>query len=117
MLVLGDICPTCERHGPMTQIRCDGCGAMHDIESFEGIVLHFSEEDDEDVENVLDDVDEDDIIYEGEFHFCQARCVTEYILSHTGNLFAPYEDKGVIMIVGPNDIGHFFYALGRCDYD
>jgi hypothetical protein len=116
MIVQGEPCPTCERPGPITQIRCDSCGALHDIEGFEGIVIHFSEEDDED-DNVLEDIDEDDIIYEGEFHFCQARCITEYILAHPGDFFSPYDDRGAIMIVGPNDIAHFFYALGRCDYD
>jgi hypothetical protein len=101
----------------MTKISCDGCGSLHDIEDFGGIVIHFSEEDEDDTDNNLDDIDEDDILYEGEFHFCQLRCITEYILAHPGNFFAPFEDRGAIIIVGPNDISHFFYALGRCDYD
>jgi len=116
MIIPGEECPHCGNTTEISHLKCDNCGSLYELEGFPGIVIHFSE-DEQDEDEDSESLEESNEIYAGEFHFCQGRCLTEYILAHPSDFFAPYDDRGAIMMVGPNDIAYFFYALGRCDYD
>jgi hypothetical protein len=120
MIVLEPDCKKCGAHQHPVKLVCDQCGKEHALREFRGCVIHFEGHPDDcsqDCESCT--LEDDDSIMDesAEFHFCNLRCLSEYIADPIKDCFACYEDKVISILLYPDDFPTLLYTLGRASYD
>jgi hypothetical protein len=122
MIIERDICKECGEQPRPEKIQCDQCGREHSFKEFQGAVIHFEtppfdcDDDCDECSRNEDEsiMDEDDTT---EFHFCNLRCLSEYITDPTKDCFSNYDNLLTSVLVYPGDVSNLLYALGRASYD
>ena len=115
MIIIPPVCEKCGAFDMPTEVMCDKCERVQSIKDFSGIVLNFSpfgingDSCDQDCEDC--EVDESDPY---EFHFCDMKCISEYISDPNNNdRFDEFEECKVTLFVDAPNVGDLFYVLGR----
>jgi hypothetical protein len=123
MIIQEPPCKVCGQSPHPLKIKCDQCGKEHVLPEFRGTVIHFElrvdEECDEDCSTCTRSED-DSIIEEetAEFHFCNLRCLSEYIVDpNPAKSFDEYEDRLTSLLIYPEDVPNLLFTLGGASYD
>lgn len=108
MIIPPEPCDKCGNAPTPTEVQCDKCGDIHEIEVFPGIVIHFAnlQPCDEDCEN-CDEYDE-----VPEFHFCSPRCLSDFACDPESGL-EKYYDTTMTIFVEPDNVKSVLYMLGK----
>jgi hypothetical protein len=112
--------PPCEHCGEMAtpeEVACDKCQRTQKIEDFSGLILHFSAIDGTDCDNDCEHCEEEQKQdAASEFHFCDIKCLSEYIADPNDGCFPGFEEKGLALYCDSKNASLLFFALGRCDF-
>jgi hypothetical protein len=116
MILLHPPCETCGEMQPPVDVACDKCQRVQKIEDFSGLILHFSSLEEDECDNNCDECEEDfKLTTTCEFHFCDIKCLSEYISDPNSVGFPEADDKGLALYCDSKSANLLFYALGSCD--
>lgn len=109
MIVFPEVCNKCGAMPTPTKVACDQCGKEQEIEDFTGVIVHFTSDSAESTEVYSDDF----IIDSAEFHFCNMKCLSEFITDPNDDSFDKYEDCSVNIITDSKNLGELFHTIAR----
>jgi RNA polymerase subunit RPABC4/transcription elongation factor Spt4 len=111
MIVLDDACDKCGAIPIPTEVACDKCAKTQKMDDFVGIVIHFEH----DAEGCEDDCQDCEKFLEEEFHFCNLKCLSDYIADPLCVKLLEYDDQPMSLHCNTADVATIFNALGRGD--
>lgn len=118
MLILPDKCEVCGLRQIPTQLKCDKCDIVYNIEDFNGIVVRFASRNeciDCDDDNNCDTCDIDSDVLE--FQFCNVHCLAEFVKDPlTNDRFLQYDSSAAAIFLDPESARLIFYSIGSTDW-
>jgi RNA polymerase subunit RPABC4/transcription elongation factor Spt4 len=110
MIVRADPCKECGECADPTEVQCDYCGKKYEIETYEGMIIHFDPQFIEDEEGNEIEVESDESL---DYHFCGVKCMVEYLNDPQTDGFSEYEERNAAIFMASRHVNNFLALLGR----
>lgn len=112
MIIIPTPCDACGGFVEPTDVSCDMCNKTQTIADFSGLIIHFSDiDEDESCNGDCQECQDIEEMTSHEFHFCDINCLSEYLADPNNDCFSHFEDKGLALYCDNKNASLLFYAL------